>query len=148
MNAVTLLNELAENVKKYFNIRQHIYAYMELYGDRPTKNDYAQLEECAVRCHKLADKYLTNKDLLEDGGWRPIEDAPKDGTFILAIVAGNHPVSGRPFVPDVVVWNDEFGMWLNDSVRAAFDSIDYDNSNHCYNPTHYRDLPAPPKENS
>lgn len=68
--------------------------------------------------------------------WQPIETAPKDGTYILAIVAGNHPSTGLPYVPDVVLFRD--GFWL---VSDGYQD-EYDDEN--WKPTHWMPIPPPP----
>ena len=65
--------------------------------------------------------------------WQPIETAPTDGTSILAIVAGEHPDSGEPYVPEVVHW---LAGWWNES--WSYDAgVDYQ-------PTHWMPLPDGP----
>lgn len=60
-----------------------------------------------------------------DGPWRPIDSAPKDGTWILANC-------GYP-LPDVLCWGhyDLPDAW-SDGERA-------------YSPTHWMPIPEPPK---
>ena len=66
--------------------------------------------------------------------WRPIDTAPKDGTFVL--------LSGR----DLPVWQ---GSWVGTSGRYAingwtrFNSLDIN-----WNPTHWMPLPAAPQPTS
>ena len=72
-------------------------------------------------------------------GWLPIESAPKDGTYILAIVPG--------FVPAVAKWRAE---------RGSFEYMDADNfssddqyeeflmATDSWAPTHWQPLPTPP----
>lgn len=67
--------------------------------------------------------------------WQPIETAPKDGTRILAIVAGRHPDTGEPFIPDVVEWDG--GRWFSEN---------WWDDNALYSPTHWMPLPNPPKQ--
>jgi len=76
-------------------------------------------------------------DRIEAEEWRPIEEAPKDGMSILAIVAGTHPQTGEPFVPEVVEWDEGDSCWWNCMWG-------YDNAHSTYNPTHWRHLPAAP----
>lgn len=66
--------------------------------------------------------------------WQPIETAPKDGTWLLAIVNGIHPIIGKPFVPSVVHFDD--GIWTEND-RAGRDDEDW-------RPTHWMQLPEPP----
>lgn len=68
----------------------------------------------------------TNQPSPEDGGWQPIETAPKDGTWILI---WGEQWSGAP-IPDVGHWDDD--DWRDDEHTVlAF-------------ATHWQPLPAPP----
>ena len=70
--------------------------------------------------------------------WRTMESAPRDGTSILAVICGRHPGTGRPFIPEVVSYNEngywDNCMWVDDGTRQ-------------YDPTHWQPLPSPPGEN-
>lgn len=66
--------------------------------------------------------------------WQPIESAPKDGTFIMLIMAGNNPHSNEPYIPAIL-------RWLSD--RWGDDDTDEDWSN--WKPTHWMPLPQPPQ---
>jgi hypothetical protein len=70
--------------------------------------------------------------------WQPIETAPRDGTIILGVMAGNHPETGKPFVPAVVSWDEEFG-WL----EGYEDLEEY--KPHDWPLTHWMPLPEPPQ---
>jgi hypothetical protein len=89
-------------------------------------------------CQSYMDMVRTPVDAPEISGlsWQPIEAAPTDGTSILAIVAGNHPMSGKPFIPEVVEWTDD-GWW---SCMWGGDP----DSRGRYEPTHWMPLPAAP----
>lgn len=67
-------------------------------------------------------------------GWQPIESAPKDGTYILAINARTNP--GRQHVVHYSErYNDRF-TWVTDSAPMSFvNGI-----------THWMPLPEPPQE--
>lgn len=74
-------------------------------------------------------------------GWQPIETAPRNGDWFLAIIKGEY-MPGKPFVPDVVTWgecplsghvgilhsSDEFGTEVYSDARF----------------THWMPLPAAP----
>lgn len=45
--------------------------------------------------------------------WQPIETAPKDGTWILAVS------EGIPFVPSVVYWDSEAKGWTEDEYESG-----------------------------
>jgi hypothetical protein len=71
-------------------------------------------------------------------GWEPIETAPKDGTDILAVIVGNHPQTGDPFIPEVVGWDADSAQWWNCMW------CNYCDARAAYEPTHWRPLPDPP----
>lgn len=96
----------------------------------------------------IADFAVENAEFIRDAlcayvaepQWQPIESAPTDGTNILAIVAGNHPMSGQPFIPEVVKWTED--GWWNCMWGCASDNRGG------YEPTHWMPLPpAPSLEN-
>lgn len=68
--------------------------------------------------------------------WQDIATAPKDGTWILATVAGKHPETSVPWVPCSTHWND--GEWTDD------DWMEGDWPRDPYEPTHWRPLPSAP----
>lgn len=70
--------------------------------------------------------------------WQPIETAPRDGTSILAVLAGKHPETGRTFLPAVVEWSDEVG-W------REVDDAPEDYPPHDWKLTHWMPLPPPPE---
>lgn len=70
-------------------------------------------------------------------GWQAIESAPKDGTDIMVVVAGNHSATGKPFIPEVVNWSEEDGWWNP--------MWGWDKAHSEYLPTHWRPLPSPPR---
>ena len=65
--------------------------------------------------------------------WQPIETAPKDGTWILVIIAGEHP-DGYPYIPACAQWRDGGWFETNDTEPAEDWPL-----------THWMPLPAPPK---
>lgn len=69
-------------------------------------------------------------------GWRTMDSAPKDGTHVLAVVAGNHPSTGLPFIPEVVEWSAETNGWWSEMWGVSGD----------YRPTHWMPLPTSPRE--
>lgn len=69
--------------------------------------------------------------LLNPDPWRPIEEAPKDGTAILAVVDGEFE-PGVPFDPDVVHWHPDYG-WVNLNWGSEFSCE--------YQPTHWKPVP-------
>ncbi len=74
--------------------------------------------------------------------WQPIETAPKDGTFILAIC------SPEAWCPVIVRWNNnvvnDFGTVLEEGWGDEFKTYHIDGLNM---PTHWMPLPQPPKDN-
>ena len=70
-------------------------------------------------------------------GWRDIESAPKDGTYIL--LAGPSGYKGTPLRVEVCRYDTEFRPlqpWVDYAGDSFLDSGDY--------PTHWMPLPAPP----
>lgn len=63
--------------------------------------------------------------------WQPIATAPKDGSFILVVVSGYHPETGKPFIPEAVWWAGEHWCTGSDDYFAFGGSF-----------THW--MPAPP----
>jgi hypothetical protein len=76
--------------------------------------------------------------------WRPIEDAPKDGTEVL--VAGGTFYNSTstftddlPFIgPSLACWDDYCREWRGEN-SGGHDEFFY------YKPTHFMPLPSPPK---
>lgn len=70
--------------------------------------------------------------------WQPIETAPQDGTWLLAIMAGTHPDLQAPYTPAVVRWlnDDDFVGWTMDD--------EVDGTMRFWKPTHWMPLPTPP----
>ncbi len=66
--------------------------------------------------------------------WKPIESAPKDGSWFLGCMSGSHPETGNLFVPAVVHWCPVGGWTENDLENDAT----------CWNLSHWMPLPAPP----
>jgi hypothetical protein len=50
--------------------------------------------------------------------WKPIESAPKDGTFILAKCKGTF-VKGKAYVPAVVCWKHARWIEIDDEARLG-----------------------------
>jgi hypothetical protein len=102
-------------------------------GDTAQPSEYrAKVRANAARLTELA-------AYLRDGGWLPIESAPKDGTRILAwgSLLGGEPCAA------IVDWCDSIygvsgqGGWL---VTHDAEAYHWEG----FIPTHYRPLPAPP----
>lgn len=66
----------------------------------------------------------------EAAQWRPIEEAPKDGTFVLLWANG---------LVELGIWNSEDLMWPW-SIDGGADALDSDT------PTHFRPLPPAPED--
>lgn len=66
-------------------------------------------------------------------GWKPIESAPKDGSWILL---GYFLEGGGGGSPEVAHWHDQRLMWCSSS--KLLNSAGY------YSPTHWMPLPAAP----
>jgi hypothetical protein len=93
-------------------------------------------------CADDLDKALTAALRAEPGAWRPIESAPRDGGYVLALA---YP-SARPAI---VHWHEEIagnGRWCIDPETFMDDSQfnDYWESTR-YEPTHWMPLPESPK---
>jgi Lar family restriction alleviation protein len=72
--------------------------------------------------------------------WRPIAEAPKDGTWLL--VRGMNTV-GQPMIPLVVSWNDGYGRCLGYAWR---DSLTLTDVGHWIDPNaEWMTLPEPPE---
>lgn len=71
-------------------------------------------------------------DRLGEIEWRPIDSAPKDGSWIMGCVAGLAD-NDRPFVPAVVHW-DEMCGWTDNP---------YEFEHTCWAITHWCPLPGP-----
>lgn len=75
--------------------------------------------------------------------WKPIETAPKDGTWILAVVAG--------FVPAVCRWdmhgreNGSFEHVEAETFAEESHWQDYIDSTYPWEPTHWHPLPTSPE---
>ena len=86
----------------------------------------AEMEKCA-EC-KLNTAISAH---IATGGWMPIETAPKDGTHVLLGVAGKQPVRGFYSGSRWLMHSDGNNIIL---LTGA------------HQPTHWRELPTPPKE--
>jgi len=71
--------------------------------------------------------------------WQDIKTAPKDRP-ILVIIAGLHPKTKTPFVPEVVEWKD--GVFI--PISAPDDDDDYLSDSWSDNLTHWMELPPSP----
>lgn len=74
-------------------------------------------------------------------GWQPIETAPRDGSWFLAVSAGVDKRTGRPWQPGIVAINAD-GDYVPDDFHEDYFTV-------CANEwpvTHWMPLPAPPKE--
>ncbi|MXO72884.1 DUF551 domain-containing protein [Alteraurantiacibacter buctensis] len=72
--------------------------------------------------------------------WRPIENAPRDGTFILVFLQWIWPNGRAGTLCDVVAFDQRVGRWV---ARTAPNYVqDYDDDTVA--PTHWMPLPAPP----
>lgn len=82
----------------------------------------------------LAMRYLSTKLMsFVAPVWKPIETAPKDGSWILAVCEGRHQNSGVPWTPAIVKWYE--GEWVFDEEDDAV-----------YQPSHWMPLPPNPCE--
>jgi len=72
-------------------------------------------------------------------GWRPIETAPKDGTWFLAISAGEHKWTGAKFRPVIVAITPE-GDYIADDISDEF--VEFEPSELPL--THWMPLPKEP----
>lgn len=75
--------------------------------------------------------------------WKPIETAPKDGGWVMAVIAGINPSYDAPFIPCFVQWGEcplcgERG-WLAES--DDFGAVVLANIQF----THWMPLPTPPE---
>lgn len=89
--------------------------------------EYATIKEEAL--YEFARSLLTPN-------WQPIETAPKDGTWILAVQEGYYS-EGVPFVPSVVYWDSEAKGWTED---------EYESGEPEWALTHWMSLPKNPVE--
>jgi hypothetical protein len=67
--------------------------------------------------------------------WQPIETAPQDGTYILAIRAAP---SHDQTIPNIIVWNPWLTNWADNYAPDARPVL--------HQPTHWMPLPPPPME--
>lgn len=69
--------------------------------------------------------------------WRPITKAPRDGTHILAVIAGFSPLEAW--------WDSDYDEWTNYPLRAEMDKPEEDRElGGPWEPTHWMPLPPPP----
>jgi hypothetical protein len=88
------------------------------------------------------------------GEWRPIETAPKDGTFIMLYVPNGQletgPVTIGIYFPELDELRDELGRFKKQHPWApahwkGWLGTDGDNSPSWCEPTHWMPLPKPPE---
>jgi len=72
--------------------------------------------------------------------WRPISEAPRDMTPILAIQVGTHPITHEPFKASTVVIDDDQAQVFCNSDEDEWSSLSD------WNLSHWMPLPPPPKE--
>ena len=72
--------------------------------------------------------------------WRPIEEAPKDGTSVLLYAECSHQVELLSFKEPIVLT----GYW--DEIDQAWCSTTSTWEGPFFEPTHFQPLPAPPTE--
>lgn len=85
---------------------------------------------------------LKEAGLVVEQDWQPIETAPKDGTWLLAIVEGWRRPENKPFIPAVVMW-----AWCPKTDKECWVAPDNDWGTETELAalfTHWRPLPAPP----
>lgn len=71
--------------------------------------------------------------------WQPIETAPKDGSYFMAIICGFHPKTKAPYLPAIVSWDEENNLF------SEADDEKYDMSEKWSdNLTHWMPLPESP----
>lgn len=77
-------------------------------------------------------------------GWSEIETAPRDGSWVLAIMAGSHPSTHEPYVPAVVRWDEDHDCFT----VADEDEREHDDERWSWEQqwalTHWMRLPDPP----
>lgn len=106
---------------------------IEVIGALPLSSVNAALRDAANRIRALA---RGNAGAVPEG-WRPIDSAPKDGSWVLS--AGGGAEFGMP-----VKWNIRVGAWECDACMLE----DWDNQAEGYSrPTHWMPLPAAPVAN-
>lgn len=87
--------------------------------------------ECAVECQEALTSANALVELLENGGWMPIESAPKDCVYI-GIIEYAEGKYGEPFMCE---WSDEYGHICQFQTELV-----------PHRPTHWMPLPTPPKQ--
>lgn len=75
--------------------------------------------------------------------WHPIETAPRNGTWILVIVAGTHKLTGKPFIPSVAYLDEQDYVY---EVEVEDDNGLISVSE--WGLTHWMPLPEPPDEDT
>jgi hypothetical protein len=72
----------------------------------------------------------TIQNFIDELRWRPIEEAPSDGTSILARIIGLHPDSGKPYQGTIVDFNEDLGLFIDETMQDQLydDGEDYEMS--------------------
>jgi hypothetical protein len=76
-------------------------------------------DETAPLLFRKTDELLRRLSLADKFKWRPISEAPRDGTKIIAILSSENKIT---FI-DVICCKNEF--WRNRSSDIIFDDLDY-----------------------
>ena len=76
------------------------------------------------------------------GGWRPIEEAPRDGTSILTCAAPHEPCTSR-FITTPMGRSGWATIYINEPDDE--DALEEYMSANLYEPTHFMPLPAAPE---
>ena len=98
-------------------------------------------QQCAVMQGERDAARAEVARLTAANGWQPIETAPRDGSWFLAVSAGVDKRTGRPWQPGIVAINAD-GDYVPDDFHEDYFTV-------CANEwpvTHWMPLPAPPKE--
>jgi hypothetical protein len=69
--------------------------------------------------------------------WQAIETAPKDGTWVLVVIAG--------YVPSVAHWDADHADWLTGLPEDVSDEMWQEFIEPEYKPTHWMPLPEAPR---
>ena len=111
------------------------------YRERPAPDNVTRNSVLALKLANTIAAYIAAQRERAAGGWQPIETAPRDGTFFLAISAGVDRRTGRPWQPAITAINTD-GDFVPDDFHEDYFTV-------CANEwhvTHWMPLPTPPKE--